>query len=139
MLKLVALTRPLAAASSTSSAELVGRHRQRLLADDVAAGGQDGLRLGDVQVVGRGDVDDVDGRIGQEVVEGGVGARDTEGVGPGGAALRRAAEDAADLDADPPQRFHVDRADEARPDDGRADVGDPPHPVLTTRVSCQAV
>ncbi len=43
------------------------------------------------------------------------------------AALRRAAEDAAHLDADPAQGLDVDRADEARPDDGGADVGDPAH------------
>ena len=35
-------------------------HRQRLLADDVLAGGEDRLRLREVEVVGRGDVDDVD-------------------------------------------------------------------------------
>ena len=45
--------------------------------------------------------------------------------GPRCAALRRAAEDAPDLDTDPTQRFHVDGTDEAGADDGRADLGQP--------------
>ena len=60
-----------------------------------------------------------------------IGARDAEGLGPDPAALRRAAEDAANLDPDPAQRLDVDGADEARADDGRADVGDPPHALFT--------
>ena len=48
---------------------LRGRHRQRLLADDVAAGGQDRRCLRDVQVVGAGHMDDVHLGVGQERVE----------------------------------------------------------------------
>ncbi len=106
---------------------LGGRHRQRLLADDVPAGGQDLLRLGDVEVVGRGDVDDLDRRILEDGVERRVGVTDAEGLGTLCAALRRAAEHAADLDADAPQLLDVDRADEAGADDGGANVGDPAH------------
>ena len=94
------------------------------------AGGEDGLRLRDVEVVGRGDVDDVDGRVVEERLQRGVGARDAERLGPRRAALRGAAKDAADLHADAAQGFDVDGADEARADDGRADVGDPPHATI---------
>ena len=120
-----------AAAELDQLGRLRRRHRQRLLADDVLPGREDGLRLRDVQVVRRRHVDDVHGRVGEEVVERRVGARHAEGVGPGGAALGRAAEDAADVDADAPQRLDMDRADESRADDGRADVGEPPHPAPT--------
>ena len=55
-------------------ADSAGRQRQGLLADDVAAGGQDRRRLADVEVVGGGDVDDVDRRVGEQLVERRVGA-----------------------------------------------------------------
>ena len=83
-----------------------------------------------VQIVGRGDVDDVDVGIGEEVVERGIGAGDAQGGRPGRTALWRAAEHAANLDADPAQGFDVDGADEARADDGGADVGDRPHALI---------
>ena len=57
----------------------------------------------------------------------GIGVADAEGRRTRRPALRRAAEDAADLDADPAQGFDVDRADEAGPDHGGADVGDLAH------------
>ena len=57
----------------------------------------------------------------------GIARGDAQRSGSRRAALRGAAEDAADLDADAAQRLDVDRADEARPDDGGADVGDPGH------------
>ena len=104
-------------------------HRQRLLADDVPAGREDGLRLGEVEIVGGGDVDDVDRLVAEEVVEGGVCARDAEAGRTSGAALGRAAEHAADLDADAAERLDVDGPDEARADDRGADVGDPCHEV----------
>ena len=70
-------------------------------------------------------MDDVDRRVVEERVERGVGPRDPEGGRPRLAPFRGAAEDAADLDADPAQRLDVDGADEARADDGGPDVGDP--------------
>ena len=88
------------------------------------AGREDRAALADVQVVGRGDVDDVDGGVGQQGVQDGVGLRDAERLGPRRATLRGAAQHAANVDADPAQGLHVDRADESRPDDGGADVGD---------------
>ena len=131
MLKLTALTSPLVAACSTSSGGLGRGHRQRLLADHVPAGGEDRLRLGDVEIVRRGDVDDLDRRVLQEGLERRVGARHAQGVGAGRAALGRAAEHAAHLDADAAQLLDVDGPDEARADDRGADVGDPPHDLLT--------
>ena len=73
------------------------------------------------------DVDDVDRLVGEDVVEARVRVPDAEAIGARGAPLRRAAEDAAHLHADSPQLLDVDGPDEARTDDGRADVGDPPH------------
>ena len=118
-----------ARASLDEPGRLRGGHRQRLLADDVLAGGEDRRRLRDVEVVRRGDVDDVDGRVGEDLVEGGVGVADAQGVGPGGAALRGAAEDAADVDADPAELLDVDGPDESGADDGGTDVGEPAHPA----------
>ena len=59
----------------------------------------------------------------------GVGVADAQGVGPGRAALRGAAEDAADVDADAAELLDVDGADESGADDGGADVGEPAHPA----------
>ena len=129
MLKFTALTRPLASAAATRPADSAGGHRQRLLADDVLAGGEDRRRLRDVEVVRRGDVDDVDGRVREDLVEGRVGVADAQGVGPGRAALRGAAEDAADVDADAAELLDVDRPDEPGADDGGTDVGEPAHPA----------
>jgi len=67
----------------------------------------------------------------QQVVERVVRPCDTERLGPRGTTFRCAPKDAPDLDADPAQGLDVDRADEARPDDGRSDVGDPCHGRLT--------
>ena len=55
--------------SDDKTGGVLRRHRQGLLADDVLAGTQDGERLLDVDVVGRGDVDDVDGVVREEVIE----------------------------------------------------------------------
>jgi hypothetical protein len=125
MLKLTALMRGLAPAA----ARLRGGHRQRFLADDVLAGGEDRRCLGDVEVVRRGDVNDVDRRVGEDVVQGPVGVTDTQRVGPRRAALRRAAEDAAHVNTDPAELLDVDGPDEAGPDDGGTDVGEPAHPA----------
>lgn len=104
---------------------LAGRHRQRLLADEVPAGGQDLRRLDDVEIVRRGDVDDIDGRIGQQVIERRIRARHTERLCPGSATFRCAAEHAPNRDADPSEGLDMDRPDKSGPDDGRADLGQP--------------
>ena len=90
------------------------------------AGRQDLPRLLDVEVVRRGHMDDVDGRVCEDRFEGWIGARDAERLRLGLAMFRRDFEDAAHLDADPPQLLYVDGADETRADNGRADVGEPP-------------
>ena len=53
-------------------------HRQRLLADDVAARGQDLPDLRVVELVGRGDVDDLDRVVREHFVQAGVGLRQAE-------------------------------------------------------------
>ena len=80
---------------------LGGGQGEGLLADDVLASAEDRRRLRHVEVVRRGDVDDVDGRVGENLVERAVGVADAQCLGAGRAALRGAAEDAADVDADP--------------------------------------
>ena len=70
-------------------------------------------------------MDDVDRRVGEELVEVGIRARDVERLGPRRTAIRAAAEHAAHGHADPAQGFHVDRADEARADDRGADICEP--------------
>ena len=75
-------------------------HAQGLFADDMLAGRERSLRLADVQVIGRGDVDDIDARILEERLDRRIGVRDTQRVRTGGATLRGAAKHATDLDAD---------------------------------------
>ena len=88
MLKLTAATLPLRRGEATSSADSRAVHRQRLLAHDVPAGGQDLLDLREVHAVGRRDVNDVDAVVVEQLVEAGVGPRDAERGGPFTAALR---------------------------------------------------
>ena len=99
---------------------LVGGEGERFFADDVLArGDQPGDLLG-VEVVGARHVDDVDALVGTKGVEVVVDV----GVLPGGAGrLGVPGEDAAQRDADAPQRVHVHRGDEAGADDGGADPG----------------
>ena len=131
MLKFAALTSPVARGQPDHLARLVGRHRERLLADDVTAGGEDRHRLREMEVVRRRDVHGIDRRVVEQRLERRIGARDAERRGPRLASFRRAAQHAADLDADPAQGLDVDRADEARADDRGSDVGDPAHALLT--------
>ncbi len=101
---------------------LGGVERQRLLADDVLPGVEDGPDLFGVEVIGGGEVHNVD--IG--VVEGGFQVREGGGeVGrlrllPG--PLRARADHADHFHADPAQRFDVSHADEPDPDDCGPDV-----------------
>ena len=116
---------------------LRGGHRERLLAHHVAAGGQDRLDLGVVELVGRRDVDDVHARVGEQLVQ----AAHTRAARPAASArvdgpLGGGAEDAVDRDAQAAERLHVDRADEAGADDGRADVDGPSPRASSLRVAC---
>src|SRR6185295_13424094 len=75
-----------------------------------------------MQLVRRGDVDRLDRRVGEQVIERRVAARDVEGGRALRAALRARSEHARDPHADAPQRLGVDGPDEAAPDDGGADL-----------------
>ena len=75
-----------------------------------------------MEMVGRRHVDDVHGSVAQELLERGVGSRDTQGLSPVCPALRRAAEHTPDVDPDPAQCLDVDGADEPGPDHGRANA-----------------
>ena len=59
-------------------------------------------------------MDDADGLVVEQRLEGRIGLGDAEGGGPLGAALGAAAEDPAHVDADAPQRLDMDGPDEAR-------------------------
>jgi hypothetical protein len=100
-------------------------HRERLLADDVLACGEDRRRLRDMEVVRRGDVDDVDRVVREDLVQAGIAVANVQGVGSGGGAFRRAAEDAAHVDPDAAELLDVDGPDEAGADDRGADVREP--------------
>ena len=100
-------------------------HRQRLLADDVLAGGQRLPALLEVEAVRRGEVDDADRGVGEQLLEGwrrrGRVPRLAGGVA---ALLGRRAEDADDGPAEPAQGLDVDGADEAGADEGGASACD---------------
>ena len=91
-------------------------------------GGEDPPDLRVVELVGRGDVDDLDALVGEQLVEARVGLRQAELARP---AARRAPATTSrrpcDADADAAQRLDVDGADEPAADDGGADVADASH------------
>ena len=103
------------------------------------AGGEDRHRLRMVEMVRRGDVDDIDRIVSQDRVERGIRVTDAEVRGPCGAALRCASENAADLHADATECLHVNGADEARPDHGSADLGDARHASANPRSSMRPI
>src|SRR5450759_1125090 len=134
MLKLTALTRLPAPASSASSVQrlqllrFLGRHLQRLLADDVPTRGEDLLDLPMVELVRRRDVHDLYGVVREGLRQALVGARQPQLRGARGAQLRRRLQQPDDPHADPAQRLDVDRADEAAANDRGPDVAEVPHP-----------
>ena len=92
-------------------------HGQGLLAEDVLAGGQGGLGVGSVEMVGHGEVDHLDCGIGQGRREGGIalGQAQLQCLGSGG--LRIALHQAGHWDAETAQPLEVGGSDEARADD----------------------
>ena len=90
------------------------------------AGGQRGCGLRVVQVIRRGDVDDIDPLVVQHGLEAVVGGRQAKRAsafrGPGMAGSN----DTMHLNAQATQGFHVHHADEARTHHGRADSSDRP-------------
>jgi hypothetical protein len=79
---------------------LVGGHREWLLADDMLARPQRGLRLAEVEVVRRRDVDGGHAVVREELLERGVRLRHAERVGTCRATFRGAAEHADHVHAD---------------------------------------
>src|SRR5438094_8692393 len=98
----------------------------------MSTGGQDGLRVRKVEMVRRCDVDDVHRIVGQERLEGRVGAGHTQLSGTRLAAFWRAPEHAANLDADPAQLLNVDGADEPGADHRGADARALAHALSVT-------
>jgi hypothetical protein len=96
--------------------------RERLLADDVLPRLERRPHLRIVQVVRRRHVDDVDALVCEHRLEGLVRVRQRDAAAQRPRPLRRGADDAEDLDAEPAERVDVDDADEARPDDCRAQL-----------------
>ena len=86
---------------------------ERLLADHVLAGFDRAPRQVGMQVVGRADVDDVDGRIDRERLGAVEHAGDVERRGGRARAGGVSPRDAGDLGAGPPRSADVDRTDEA--------------------------
>ena len=76
-------------------------------------------------------MNDVHRSIREEVLQRSVRTRDAESPSTSRATFRRTAQDAANLHADPAKRFHMHGADEARADDGRADLRDSSHFLFT--------
>ena len=77
----------------------------------------------------------LDGVIREKLIQRSVGTRDTQSLCASRATFWRAAQDAANLHADPAQSLNVHRADEPRTDDSCAGVSGPPHEVSpVTRV-----
>jgi len=95
-----------------------GVERERLLADDVLAGGQGGLGERDVQVVGRADVHDVDLVRGGERLGRGIGPVGAELCRGGLGALRRGGGDADEVGPRQARGAGVDGTDEPGSCDG---------------------
>ena len=104
-------------------ARLGRRHGERLLADDVLAGGERLLDLRVMQAVRRRQVDDVDRLVPEQRFVAVVDRRDRLR----GRSLRRRADDAGDRDAEPPQSVDVDDADEAGAHDTGPEIRDVRH------------
>ena len=92
------------------------RHRQRLFAKHVLSGGDGCHRLVEMLFVGGGDVNGINGRIGQRFLEIGAGSSNAVLGRIGGSPLGGTADDADDLAAllGPECRDHVLRGDRAR-------------------------
>src|SRR5258706_16055163 len=83
-----------------------------------------------VEVVGRGDVHDVDARVGEHRLVALVRLRQRVGARLLAHALGRGADDAGDLHPQPPQGLDMDQADEPGPHDRRPYLAGVRHAVL---------
>jgi len=96
--------------------------RQGLLADDGLACGDHGQRGLDVRVVRRADVDDVDVRRLDQLVEARCPTGSPEGSNPSGGGLGTGPDHGHDLAPSGPYGVRVHAADEAGPDDPRTEA-----------------
>ncbi len=120
MLKLTACTSPLASASASSSAVSAAVIASGFSQTTCLPASSAARACGEVQLVGRGDVDDVDALVGEHRLEALVGLGQHGGLGLGPRALGRGADHPVHLHAEPAQRLDVHDADEPGADDRRA-------------------
>jgi len=93
-----------------------------LFAENVFAGAKEFAGFLEVEVVGSAEMNDVDGRIRGELSERLIGARQSEGVRGSLSALRRASEDASDVDSQAAKSIEVSTADETEANNGSIHV-----------------
>ena len=127
MLKLTAFTFPLLAARSTRSTGLVGGHRQRLLAYDVATGLEDQADLGVMQMIRRRDVDDFDAVVAEHLLDAVIPTLEAELLRARSGSLWVRRQEAVNVHAEAPKSLDVHGADEAAANDGRSDLAGGPH------------
>jgi hypothetical protein len=96
---------------------LLRAHGQRLLTQDVFAGFETGLGHGEVEPVGRGNVNRLHARVTEKLTQGGIGAGSSHLRGERTRLLRGNAQHSDHLTARPTKRLRVDTAHEARTDD----------------------
>src|SRR6266702_5700719 len=89
-------------------------------------GGQGRGRLREVQVIWRGDVDDVDARISQHCLDALVGRRQVQCSGARRGPRMAGSDDPVNLHTQAAQGLDVHYADETGPDDRRSDFADGP-------------
>src|SRR5580693_4661630 len=94
-------------------------HRERLFAENVFSGAEQFAGLFEMDVVWRTDVNGGDFWIGRKFVERGVRVLEAESLAGFGAALFRAAENAAYGNSQPAQSIHVRSADKSYSDHSR--------------------
>ena len=109
--------------------------RERFLTDNVFAGGKGCACLFGVGVIGAGDVDDVDRRIGSHLLDAVVHPADADGIGLGPGALRRRADHTGHLDAKTTQRLDVCHPDESNPHHSGLDLARAHGPPLDANPS----
>ena len=91
------------------------------------AGAKGGPRVLVVQMIGRGDVHDIDARVVEHRLEAAIGLGQANLCRPRGGPLARGSDHAMHLHAQTAQRFDVDGADKPGPHHSRPDFGERPH------------
>ena len=106
---------------------LLGGHGQWLLAYHVAIRVEDESHLRVVEVVRRGDVNDLDAIVVEQLLEAAVAPIDAELTRALGGSLRAGGDDAVHPHAEATEGLDVDGTDEPAADDGGADLTRGPH------------